>query len=188
MGELFHDWLRPGQDGFALDVPRMMLRAVVVFGVALVIVRVGNKRFMGRNTAFDLILAIMLGSVLSRAVTGQSPFFPTLAAGAVLMAMHGVLSWLAYHYDWFGPLVKGRARLLVKDGELVQDGMRGGLMGRNDLMEALRSQASTTSLEGVKLAYLERSGEISVICKDRPPQVLEVKVEEGVQWVRIRLE
>jgi hypothetical protein len=40
----------------------------------------------------------------------------------------------------------------------------------------------------VKEARLERNGDIGVIERERPPRVLEVAVEAGVQTVRIRLE
>jgi hypothetical protein len=58
----------------------MALRAVVVYVVTVIIVRLGKKRFMGKGTAFDVILGIMLGSIVSRAITGNAPFFPALAA------------------------------------------------------------------------------------------------------------
>ena len=46
-----------------LAVGQMALRALVIFVVGLVMVRLGDKRFLGRSTAFDALLAIILGSV-----------------------------------------------------------------------------------------------------------------------------
>ncbi|MDX1656480.1 MAG: DUF421 domain-containing protein, partial [Candidatus Competibacteraceae bacterium] len=101
-----------------LSLGQMALRAVVVYAVALVVVRLGKKRFLGKNTAFDFILGIMLGSVLSRAITGNSPFFPTLAASVVMVSLHWLFAVLAYHWDLFGIFVKGRPRVLIRDGEI----------------------------------------------------------------------
>ena len=39
-----------------------------------------------------------------------------------------------------------------------------------------------------QVARLERSGQISVIPAAREPQVIEVKVEQGVQTVRVKLD
>jgi hypothetical protein len=36
---------------------------------------------MSKATAFDVIAAIMLGSIMSRAINGSAPFLPTLVAG-----------------------------------------------------------------------------------------------------------
>lgn len=152
----------PDDGSFELDVWQMMLRALLVFLIAVVLARVGSRRFMGRNTAFDLILGIMLGSVLSRAITGNSPFFQTLAAAAVLVAMHKAVAWLAFRLQWFGTFSKGEAILLVRDGKVVEEGLKRSLLGERDLLEALRIHGGYSAVEDVKEAYLERNGNISV--------------------------
>jgi uncharacterized membrane protein YcaP (DUF421 family) len=48
-------------------------------------VRLGSKRFLGQTSAFDTIVGIMLGSIMSRAINSSAPFFPTLIAGVVLV-------------------------------------------------------------------------------------------------------
>ncbi len=66
------------------------------------VVRLGKKRFMGQATAFDVILGIMLGSLASRAITGNAPLGPTLAAASALLAMHWAFSALAVRWHRFG--------------------------------------------------------------------------------------
>ena len=46
---------------------------------------------MGEATAFDMMLGIMLGSIVSRAITSNAPLVPGLAATATLIALHSVL-------------------------------------------------------------------------------------------------
>lgn len=172
-----------------LAVPEMALRAVVIYLSAVVLVRIGQKRFMGKNTAFDMILGIILGSVLSRAITGNAPFVPTLAAGAVLVGLHWLFSVISFHSHLFGSFIKGGERLLIKDGEILWDNMRKSHLSRKDLEMALRSTGRVTDAAGVKLAHFERSGDISVILRERERelQVVEVDVREGVQKVRLEL-
>src|SRR5215218_7578653 len=69
-------------DSKDLGAAQMALRAAVVYAAMVVVVRLGKKRFMGQATAFDVILDIMLGSVASRAITGNAPLGPALAAAA----------------------------------------------------------------------------------------------------------
>jgi uncharacterized membrane protein YcaP (DUF421 family) len=172
-----------------LNAWHMGLRALLVFVFSIALVRVGEKRFLGKNTAFDVILGFILGSVLSRAVTGQSPFFPTLFAGFVLVFLHWLLAAVSFRLEWFGPLVKGNARVLVRDGEIQWREMAGAHVSKNDLMSALRQQARVDSLEDVEEARLERSGEISVLKRERErePQVVEIGVADGVKTVRVIL-
>jgi uncharacterized membrane protein YcaP (DUF421 family) len=67
-----------------LTVWQMSLRAFIIYVTAILLVKIGEKRFMGKNTAFDMILGIILGSVLSRAVTGNALFLQTVGASATL--------------------------------------------------------------------------------------------------------
>src|SRR4051812_22541814 len=77
-----------------------VLRTIVIYAFTLAIVRFGSKRFLSQATAFDTIVGIMLGSVMSRAINGSAPFFPTLLAGAALVGMHWLMAALALRFDW----------------------------------------------------------------------------------------
>lgn len=86
-------------------------------------------------------MGIMLGSILSRAITTAGGFLATLAAALVLIGMHYTFAALAYHFGWFGDLVKGDARTLVIDGQIQWDAMRRGHISEKDLKSALRENA-----------------------------------------------
>lgn len=171
-----------------LGIGQMALRAVVVLLVTVAVVRMGDKRLFGKGTAFDLVVSIMIGSVMSRAITASSSFYPTLVAGAVLVGIHWLLAFLAVHLDWFGAIVKGNPVLLVEDGRVVKEEARASAITRNDLEQVLRSSGSEPDISQVKRAWLERDGTISVIPRQQDPRVLEVAVADGVQTVRIALE
>jgi uncharacterized membrane protein YcaP (DUF421 family) len=175
-----------GLDNKDINVAQMAVRAAVVYVVTVLMVRLAKKRFMGRATAFDVILGIMLGSVVGRAITGNAPFLPALAAGAVLLAMHGLFSAIALRWHGFGWAIKGDARLLVRDGEVDWAKMRAAHMTEKDLWEDLRGQA-ISRLDEVAEARLERNGRLSVIKAKGEPKIVDVRVAEGVQTVRIEL-
>lgn len=66
--------------------------------------------------------------------------------------------------------------------------MRHSNISHKDLLRELRLRSQRQSLEQVQLAQLERSGDISFIPANNPPRVLEIRVEDGVQIVRIQLD
>ena len=170
-----------------LNAGQMALRAVLTFAVTVAIVRLGDKRLFGKGTAFDLVVAIMIGSVMSRAITGSGPLLATWVAGLVLVALHWLVALLAFH-DWFGPLVKGNPVLLIEDGQVQRDAMRDSHVTRTDLEQALREDGREPDLSQVRRAYLERDGSISIVPTKEGPAVLEVSVADGVQTVRIAIE
>lgn len=191
---MMHEILEALRDllGVGVDGPgpgQMALRAVVIYVTAILLVRLGQKRFMGKNTAFDVILGIILGSVLSRGITGNAPFVPTVAAGAMLVALHWLFSVASFYWRPFGRVVKGEERVLVKDGEIQWRNMQRSHIGRHDLEMAIRNTGKAARLEDVAEAHFERSGEISVIPRTREKKlrVVDVTVTAGVQNVRIEL-
>ena len=153
-------------EGKELTVLHMALRTVIVFVLSIGMLRVGDKRFMGKNTAFDVYLGIVFGSTVSRAITGNAPFFPALAAGLVLVLLHWLFAAVAFRSHGFGRLVKGSNRLLVRDGEIQWDAMRKGHVTTRDLEEALRANGEEPDIGRVREAHLERNGDVSVIMRD----------------------
>lgn len=166
---------------------QMALRTIVIYVVTLVLIRLGSKRFLSQATAFDVIIGIMLGSVMSRAINSSAPLFPTLGAGVVFVGLHWLLSVLAFRVSWFGPIVKGNPVLLIKDGKVQRQGMRETGMSEHDLEQALRMQGQEADPSKVERAYLERGGSVSVIPRQGEPRVVEVAVADGVQTVRVEL-
>src|SRR5205085_2364850 len=77
------------------DTAQECARAVVVFFYGLVLVRLAGRRAFAQWTAPDIVVAIVTGSSLSRALTGNADLFGTLAATTVLTALHGVLAQAA---------------------------------------------------------------------------------------------
>lgn len=172
-----------------LNVWQMSARAVIVYIAALVTVRLGgDKRLLGKHATFDMILSIIFGATLSRAINGSAPFFPTLGAGMVLMGIHSLFANIAFHIKSFENLIKGKPIVLIRDGQINSKAMRTTSMTSKDLQSSLRLKAKTDEYSSVKIARLESSGEISVIPEEKPPQIVEVDVDSGVQKIRISLQ
>ncbi|HSK70445.1 MAG TPA: YetF domain-containing protein [Pyrinomonadaceae bacterium] len=166
----------------------LILRTIVIYVVGLLIIRVGKRRFMGSFTTFDILLGFVVGSVMSRAITGTVRFIDMFIVICVLVGLHWVIAVISFYSDRLGNFIKSSERKLVVDGKIIEEAMQKSKIGKNDLMQALREEANIEDVEDVKTAYIERDGNITVIPKRDEPQIIEVKVEEGVQTVRIVLE
>jgi uncharacterized membrane protein YcaP (DUF421 family) len=147
-----------------LGFSEMAARSMYAYVLLVAIARLGHSRLLARITAFDIILGILLGSIASRAITGNAPFYPSIAACAVLVVMHAVFAALAFHFRTFSYLVKGRATLLVKDGVPDPKAMRRTHTADHDLQEEVRLNGER-EVRDVALAHLERNGRISIVEK-----------------------
>lgn len=142
---------------------QVSLRGIIIFVAALVMVRLSSKRSLAEKTAFDAALMIIIASVLARAINGSAPFVPTLVVGFVLVLLHRLIALGAYASHSFGILVKGKSVVLVENGRLDERKMRLNHISRHDIEEDMRLNAATVDLSKIKLAQVERSGDISFI-------------------------
>jgi uncharacterized membrane protein YcaP (DUF421 family) len=165
----FYDFVAPflglGVEPKDLTFLQISLRGIIVFLATLIMIQLGHKRSLARKTAFDAVLIVILASVLSRAVNGSAAFFATLGGGLVIVLVHRLFAALAYYSHWFGCFLKGRPEVIVEDGQLVLRTMRSNHISRHDLEEDLRLDAELEDVSRIRLARVERSGDISFIKK-----------------------
>jgi uncharacterized membrane protein YcaP (DUF421 family) len=176
-----------GTEAKDLKFWQTMLRALIIYIIGLIIIRIGKKRLFSRNTAFDVILGIIIGSVLSRAINGNAPFLGTLTAGLLLVLIHWAFAAISLRSRSFGKLIKGKEDVLIQDGEVKWDVVQQHDLSKNDLKESMRLNASTEDFSQIQLATIERNGNISFLKKDKQLKVIEIEVKEGVQKIRIEI-
>lgn len=151
--------------GKDLSAVQMGMRAIVVFLVALVMIRVSGRRSFGQRSPFDSVVVILLGATLGRAIVGASPFVPTVVASFAIVICHRMLAWACMRSPRLERLVGGTQREVYSDGAFNQHEMEGALVSRTDIEESVRQKAGSRSMDSVDAAILERNGEISVIRK-----------------------
>ena len=142
---------------------QVSLRGVIFFVATLVMVRISSKRSLAEKTAFDAALIVIIASVLSRAINGSAPFVPTVVVGFVLVLLHRFLALDAYASHAFGILVKGKPVVIVENGHVNDRNMRANHITQHDLEEDMRLDAEIEDLSKIKVARVERSGDISFI-------------------------
>ena len=161
----FETLLGLGVDPKDLTFVQISLRGIIVFLVTLATVRLGHKRSLSRKTPFDAVLLVILAAVLSRAINGSAAFFATLGGGVVLVVVHRLFAFLTFYSHGFGILVKGKPDVIVHDGQCDRATMRRNHVSMHDLDEDMRLSAHTDDLSKIRLARVERSGDISFIKK-----------------------
>lgn len=155
-----------GIESKELSYLQVVARSIVIYIIGIALVRLGNKRFVGKMTAFDIIIAIIIGSLLSRAITNTDMFLTVLPACLMLILMHRLFSYIASFSDRFGDLIKGNERVVVENGEILWKAMRKSHLSEQDLLQTLRLNTNTADVKKIKVARLERNGDISFIFKN----------------------
>ncbi len=149
-----------------MDLSYILIRTLIIYIYAIFLIRVGNKRFHF-DTTIDFVLIIIIGAVLSRTINGPSTLIQAMAGSALLIFLHWTFAQLSFKYHEFGKLIKGRPRILIKDGKIIWDVLEENQISKEDLLEIIRDKLKTDDLDQIKEAYLERTGKISFIIKNK---------------------
>jgi uncharacterized membrane protein YcaP (DUF421 family) len=137
-------------------------RTILIFVYGLLLVRIAGRRVFGKWSALDIIVSIVAGSNLSRALTGSAALGGTLVATTLLMLLHWVLAQAAARWPRMAALLEGSAIELARGGNLADQALRRHAVSEGDLNEALR-QAGIEHVSDARLVVLEPSGKIAVL-------------------------
>ena len=151
-----------------MDWPELLqtaLRATLVYLFVLFLLRVLGKRSVGNLSAFDLLVALMIGEVTDEIIFGDV----TLAKGGVALAVigfwHYANAWVTFRNQTLDRLLEGTARPLVEHGRIDRDALAAERISEDELWSNLRTHGIDDITE-VKKACLEPSGQVSVILEE----------------------
>lgn len=136
-------------------------RTVVVFAYGFALIRIAGRRLFGKWSAVDITVSIIIGSNLSRAITGNAPLVGTMVASALLMALHWLVAHVAARSRRASALLEGMPILLVSAGAIDEGERCRHNVSHADLDEALRG-SGVDRVEDASRVMLEPSGKITL--------------------------
>ena len=154
-------------DLFALSAPwwHFVLRAIAVYVMVMVLVRVSGKRAVGQFTPFDLVLLILIGNAVQNGLNGgDNSLAGALILAGSLIALNYGAAFLASRSRRAEHVIEGVPKVLARDGTVFEDVLRHELVSLDDFYEALLMN-NVADVDEVALALLETNGNISVVPK-----------------------
>lgn len=148
-----------------LSTAQEAARAVLIFLYGLVLLRAAGPRMFGHWSALDIVITIMVGSALARAMTGSAPLVGTMVAAAVMAFLHAALAHCVARNTRLARLVEGKAVTLIDHGRIDHEARKRNKISEADLREALRQEGvdGEAHAGNVKSMTLEPSGRLSVV-------------------------
>src|SRR6201996_2444232 len=116
-----------------LTIAQESARAVLIFAYGLVLLRLSGPRMFGHWSALDITITIMVGSALARAMTGSAPLVGTMAAAAVMAALHVTLAHFVARSKTMARIFEGREVMLVDHGKIDQQARKRSKISEADI-------------------------------------------------------
>ena len=140
-------------------------RAIILYIIVLVVMRLMGKREIGQLQPFELAISIMIADLASipMAETGiplSNGIIPILG----LLVMHLIISITNLKSNKAREIICGKPRILIYRGKIDEQALKKERFSINELQEKLRS-SDIMSLGDVEYAILETSGEVTVVQK-----------------------
>ncbi|MEN1956123.1 YetF domain-containing protein [Luteimonas sp. MJ204] len=150
---------------FELSMPwwEFVLRAVIVYFILLLMLRVSGKRTVGQFTPFDLLVVILLGTAVQNSLIGEDvSLLGGLILAVTLIGCNWLVGFVTARSERLDRLIEGSPVLLARDGELFTRVLRAEGLSRPDIDEALRDNGLSDIADAV-LVTLEVDGTITVV-------------------------
>lgn len=150
----FDDWI---------GLYRTLIIGILAYTALVLSLRVSGKRTLSKWNAFDFIVTVALGSSLATALLSrQVPLAQGVLGFALLIFLQYVVTWLSVRFEAIRRLVKAKPRLLLHQGQFLQEAMKTERVTESEILAALREKG-VAQLEQAEAVVLETDGSFSVI-------------------------
>lgn len=139
----------------------VVIRSIVVFVLLWFALRISGKRQVTQLSAFELILLVTLGDLISQTVLQEDY---SLTGGALAVGTFTLLSvlvgWVSWRFPKTRPTLDGRPTVLLERGDVDEEMMRYERLPLDEVLAAAREHG-VKDLADVDLLVLEADGTFS---------------------------
>lgn len=149
------------------DVLRILLVGAAGYASLVLLLRLSGKRTLGQLNAFDFVVTVALGSMLSTLVLDdRTSLVDGLVALWLLVLLQFAVARTTTRLPRARRLLTSAPTVLVRDGEMDRMAMSRQRVTVEELQQSVRASGSG-DLSLVAAVVLETNGKFSVISTDR---------------------
>jgi uncharacterized membrane protein YcaP (DUF421 family) len=152
---------------YRTDIPwwSLIVRAVVVYGAVLALLRVAGKRQVAQMSMTEFVALLLISNAVQNSMNGgDNSLVGGLILAGMLILLATALAYITFSSPKIEQLVQGRPTLLIHRGKIVHAHLKHELLSVRELRHILRKQG-IQQLDEVEEAVLESDGFVSVVKK-----------------------
>ncbi|MDD3920728.1 MAG: DUF421 domain-containing protein [Eubacteriales bacterium] len=144
----------------------LFVRAIILYIVVFVVIRMTGKRQISDLQPFDLVITLLIADLATDPIADTS--IPLVYGVLPILAMfliQRLVAYLSLKSAGIHNILSGKPILVIVNGVMQEDEMRKNCYTINDLLEQLRAK-DTFDISEVAYAIVETDGSLSVLKKD----------------------
>lgn len=143
----------------------IFLRAIILYCVLILTVRLMGKRQIGELQPSELAVTILISNIATLPVEDASiPLITGLIPILTIGSLDVIMSYMGMRHGRIRTFMSGRPVVIISDGKIDQKKMHELRFTVDDLMQAVRSQ-NIFDISEVQFAVVETTGKVSVYPK-----------------------
>lgn len=147
-----------------MPATELIVRALVLYGTILVTFRLMGKRSMAELTPTDKTVGIVIGTIGGAVtITAKDPLWSGIVGIALFSFVGWILGRLSREVPMLRAWIQGRARLVMRDGQPIEQALVQTGLSREDLDMRLRE--AKVKAQEVGEAYMETDGRLGIVKK-----------------------
>lgn len=144
------------------DLGVTALKAILMFVVAVIGLRLSQRRMLAELNVFDLVVTVAVGAIVGRTATSTTTSFATGAVALItLLVAHRIVAVL-HRRGWLGGLLERRPLMLIAHGQLQEPALRSAGLTQRDVYRLLR-QAGEGDVDALDYVLWEDRGGMTIV-------------------------
>ncbi|MGG1555242.1 DUF421 domain-containing protein [Paenibacillus ferrarius] len=136
----------------------IVLKSIALVVAGVILLRIAGRKSISQMTIPQLAILLSIGSILGSEVGGKGLFYSILGT-SIFIAFLVLMEWITLKWNTAESLLKGKAVLVISEGEMNLSAMAKLRLTQEDLKKRLR-MVGISSFEDVKSATIEANGEL----------------------------
>ncbi len=159
----------------------ILIRAIVLFIVLFIIVKLLGKKQIKNLTLYDYILSITIGSIAADTIISlDTPLYDGILALVVFGAIGYLSSLLSYHNHTVEEIMDGEPLILFENNDFNYENLETAKLSVAKVLENCRLKGCF-DINELDCAVLEPSGDISILLKGKAQPITSNDLKSTVQ-------
>ena len=129
----------------------------------IIIVRITGKRSLAEMNAFDMIVNIAIGSILSQLIIDETiPLIEGLVLISILIILQYIITFVSTRIEGLNKIIKSQPTLMYYKDHFIEENLKKERMTKSEIEQGIRNSGNG-SFEEISAVILESDGSLSVI-------------------------